>query len=140
MANRLLTVNIRNYINRQPRGKRRNRAVRYIRERIAHYTGTEIENVKIDKKLNEAIFKVYSKTALPVKMKLDIDGSGIVTASPFTATITDSSKPAEEGKKKENADKKPSAEKVNEKKAEKPKEKEPKESSKDSKKESKSKE
>ncbi len=126
MANRLLTVNIRNYINRQPRGKRRNRAVRYIRERIAHYTNTDIENVKIDKKLNEAIFKVYSKTALPVKMKLDIDNSGIVTASPFTATITDSSKPAADDKKKADT------QKSKEQKAEKPKEHKESKSKKDS--------
>ena len=88
MASRLLTVSIRNYVNRQPRGKRRNRTVRYIREQIAHYTGMEVEQVKLDKKLNEKIVKFYSKSAVPVKMKLEIDKDKVI-AAPFLAENTE---------------------------------------------------
>jgi len=89
MANRLLIVNIRNYVNRQPRGKRRNRTIRYVREKVAQYTKMDIEKVKIDKKLNERITKFYSRAALPVKMNLDISNDRVI-ASPFEATIVDS--------------------------------------------------
>ncbi len=94
MASRLLTVSIRNYVNRQPRGKRRNRTVRYIREQIAHYTGMEVEQVKLDKKLNEKIVKFYSKSAVPVKMKLEIDKDKVI-AAPFLAENTEIPKPKE---------------------------------------------
>jgi ribosomal protein L31E len=83
MPNRIITINIRNYLVTQPRNKRTRKAVRYIRERVAHYTKTQEDNVKISKELNERIFKYYSKNMRPVKMTVSID-AGKATATPFS--------------------------------------------------------
>lgn len=83
MPNRILTINIRNYLVTQPRNKRTKKAVRYLRDRVAHYTKTQIDNVKISKELNEKIFKYYSKNMRPVKMTISID-AGKATATPFS--------------------------------------------------------
>jgi len=82
MANRLLTINIRKYLSTQPTIRRRNKAVRYIRDRVGHYTKTRVENVKLSQELNEMIFKVYSKKMTPVKLNISIE-NGIATAMPF---------------------------------------------------------
>ena len=76
--NRLLTIRIRKYLVTQPTTKRSKKAVRYIREKVAHYTQSVIDNVKIDKKLNSAIVKRYSKSMKPVKMNLDITGGKVI--------------------------------------------------------------
>ncbi|MDE1811109.1 MAG: hypothetical protein KGH66_03645 [Candidatus Micrarchaeota archaeon] len=82
MASRLLTINIRKYLANQPTTRRRNKAVKYIRDRIGHYTKTKVENVKISQELNALIFKYYSKKMVPVKVNVNID-NGMATATPF---------------------------------------------------------
>lgn len=72
MADRLLTINIRKYLVTQPRNKRANKAVRYVRDRVAHYTKTALENVKMSKELNSEIFKRYSKSMNPVRLNVSI--------------------------------------------------------------------
>lgn len=84
MANRLLTINIRKYLATQPRTRRRNKAVKYIRDRIGHYTKTRVENVKMSQELNEMIFKHYSRKMVPVKVNVSIE-NGIAKATPFQA-------------------------------------------------------
>ena len=72
METRVLTINLRRYLVTQPRTKRARKASRYLKERIAHYTKTEIENVKIDRDLNSMIVKYYSKRMKPVKASVRI--------------------------------------------------------------------
>ncbi|MGC8572323.1 MAG: hypothetical protein ACP5RI_03645 [Candidatus Micrarchaeia archaeon] len=72
MAERLITLNLRRYLVKQPRTKRARRAVRYIRERIAHYTKIDVENVKIGYDVNNMIFKHYAKYMTPIKLKVNI--------------------------------------------------------------------
>lgn len=82
MAEILLTINMRKYLIRQGRNKRLRRAAGYVRERIAHYTKTQPENVVITQELNNAIVKRYSKSMLPLKLSIKLDG-GKATASQF---------------------------------------------------------
>jgi ribosomal protein L31E len=84
MANRLLTINIRKYLVTQPVSRRRNKAVRYIRDRIGHYTKTSVDNVKMSQELNQMIFKHYWRKMTPVKVNVSIE-NGIANASPFQA-------------------------------------------------------
>ena len=77
-----MTISIRRYLASQPITKRGRKAVRYIRERIAHYTKTNEENVKISMELNSRIVKHYSKRMTPVKMSIDVD-KGVALAKPF---------------------------------------------------------
>lgn len=82
MANKLLTINLRKYLIQQPRTKRAARGMRYVRERIAHYTKVSPENVRISAELNSMIFKHYSKRMVPLKMNVNVE-SGKATATPF---------------------------------------------------------
>lgn len=79
----LLTVNIRKYLVGQPRTKRARKAVMYVRDRIAHFTKTEVENVRIDQELNRVIVKKYSKSMTPVRMNIKIE-DGKALAEPLT--------------------------------------------------------
>lgn len=83
MATKILTLNIRKYLTVQPRTKRRARAVKFIRGRIAHFTKTPVGNVNISPELNNAIIKHYAKHMVPLKLNLNID-KGMITASPFS--------------------------------------------------------
>ncbi len=83
MASRLITIGIRKYLVGQPRTKRARKAVRYVRERIAHYTKTDEDSVKISPSLSELIIKRHAKSMLPVRANISIE-KGIVTASPFS--------------------------------------------------------
>ncbi len=82
MAERILTINIRKYLATQPRTKRTKKAIRYIRERVAHYTKTELDSVKLSQDLNVQVFKVYAKTMVPLKVSVKIE-KGIATVAPF---------------------------------------------------------
>ncbi|MFI5412431.1 MAG: hypothetical protein ACHQX1_00905 [Candidatus Micrarchaeales archaeon] len=73
MANRLLTINIRNYLVNQPRRKRQMRVSNYLKTRIAHSTNLRIENVKISKELNSLIIKRHVKSMKPLKVNINID-------------------------------------------------------------------
>jgi ribosomal protein L31E len=83
MATRVLTIGIRNYLVGKSRTKRRASAVKFIKDRIAHATKTDVENVKLSMSLNNAIIKRYSKYMVPVKVSLNID-NGKVNATPFS--------------------------------------------------------
>ena len=72
MAERLITINLRKYLVTQPRTKRARKASRYVRERIAHYTKLDPENVKIGYDLNNLIFKYYSRKMVPLKVRVKI--------------------------------------------------------------------
>jgi ribosomal protein L31E len=99
MASRLITIGIRKYLVEQPRTKRARKAVRYVRERIAHYTKTDEENVKLSTSLNELIIKRHAKSMLPVRASISVD-KGVVTASPFSEQKAE---PKQEVKKAEAA-------------------------------------
>jgi len=85
MPSKVLTINIRKYLVKQPRTKRLRKASRYLKERIAHYTKTEMQNVRISGELNNLMVKYYSIKMKPVKVSVSID-AGIATASPFEST------------------------------------------------------
>lgn len=88
----LLTINIRKYLVTQPRNKRAYKAIRYIRDRIAHYTKTDLENVKISQELNSQIVKRFSKNMSPVKLNIRIE-SGKAMAEPFAPEKPVAAKP-----------------------------------------------
>jgi ribosomal protein L31E len=82
MANRLLTINIRNYLVNQPRRKRPTRIYRWVRFRIAQQTNVREDNIKISKELNEIIMKRHIKSMKPLKVNISIDKE-IATVTPF---------------------------------------------------------
>jgi ribosomal protein L31E len=80
----LLTINIRKYLVNQPRGKRARKAVSYVRDRVAHYTKTSIDNVKISQDLNSLIVKRVARKMTPVRLNVKIE-NGVASAEPFAA-------------------------------------------------------
>lgn len=72
MASRIITINMRKYLSTQPRTRRIKRSMRYLRERIAHYTKTDEANVRISDELNKMMFKHYIKSMKPVKVSVEI--------------------------------------------------------------------
>jgi ribosomal protein L31E len=82
MVERVLTISLRKYLSGQPRTKRKRKAIRYLRNRIAHYSSVGEDSVKISRELNELVVKVHSKKMSPVKMRVNID-KGIASAKPF---------------------------------------------------------
>ncbi len=105
MAERLITINIRRYLSRQPRTKRVKRAARYIRERASHYMKIDEENVKISKELNNRIVKFYSRRMVPVKLKAKIE-DGKAVLNEFSAAKAEDTKPSAAGAaKKKTAEK-----------------------------------
>jgi ribosomal protein L31E len=84
MPDRILTISLRKYLSSQPRNKRTRKAVRYVRERIAHYNKVDEENVRISTDLNSRIIKNYSKNMSPIKLVVNVD-KGIAMASDFNA-------------------------------------------------------
>lgn len=87
MAEILLTINMRKYLVKQERNKRLRRAAGYVRNRIAHYTKTQPENVVITQELNNAIVKRYYRSMLPLKLSIKLEG-GKATASQFQEAKT----------------------------------------------------
>ncbi|MCL5423905.1 MAG: hypothetical protein M1385_02365, partial [Candidatus Marsarchaeota archaeon] len=81
MPERLITLNLRRYLVEQPVTKRQRKAINYIRERVAHYTKVNIDNVKIDMPLSESVIKYYSRKMKPIKLSIDLkDGNAFVKA------------------------------------------------------------
>lgn len=80
---RLLTLNIRKYLVEQPRTKRIKKAAKYVRERVAHYTKTDYDKVRITQELNNRIVKHYAKRMTPLKLSVSID-NGVATVKAFT--------------------------------------------------------
>lgn len=77
-----MTLGIRKYLVKQPRTKRARKAVKFIRNRVAHYTKLSEENVKISPKLNNIIFKYYARHMTPVKLTVKI-GTDTADVLPF---------------------------------------------------------
>lgn len=83
MANRLITINIRRYLARQPRVKRSKKAIALIRGQVARFAKVAPENVKLSQELNALVFKKYSKRMIPVKLNVAIE-NGRATVTPFS--------------------------------------------------------
>ncbi len=73
MANRLLTINIRKYLTKQPRRKRPARMSRYVRHRISKSTNIRLDNIKISKELNSIMLKKYLHSMKPLKVSISIE-------------------------------------------------------------------
>ncbi len=101
MADRLLTINIRRYLVTQPRPKRARKAAKYIRDRVAHYTKLKPENVRLGQELNMLIFKHYSKSMVPMKLRVKIgtDTADVLPFSEEAAKKPDDTKAATKEKK-----------------------------------------
>ncbi len=82
MVDRLITINLRKYLSTQPRTKRARKAVKYIRERVGHFTKIKTENVKLGYELNNLIFKEYSRSMRPIKLRVKI-GTDTADVLPF---------------------------------------------------------
>ncbi len=82
MAHKVFILNIRKYLVTQPRTKRRNKAVRFVRERIAHYTKMPLEAVKIDQTLNSMITKFSARTMNKLKLDVNVE-NGKALLTPF---------------------------------------------------------
>ncbi len=98
MAERLITINLRKYLVKQPRTKRARKASRYVRERIAHYTKLDPENVKIGYDLNNLIFKHYSRKMVPLKVRVKI-GTDTADVLPYVEGKAEAPKEEKKGKK-----------------------------------------
>ena len=92
MQNRLITINIRRYLSTQPRTKRINKCVKFLKERVAHLTKTDPENIRIDQGLNVLIFKKYSKTMAPMQVNVCID-NGRATVTQFVEKAVKKAEP-----------------------------------------------
>ncbi len=107
MVDRLITLNIRKYLATQPRTKRARKAVKYVRERVSHFTKIKQENVKLAYDLNNLIFKEYSRSMRPLKLRVKI-GTDTADVLPFreveptkTVAAKDEKKPFIKIKKQE---------------------------------------
>ncbi|MCL5433442.1 MAG: hypothetical protein M1538_00480, partial [Candidatus Marsarchaeota archaeon] len=80
------------------------KAIRYIRERIAHYTKIDVENVKIGYDVNNMVFKHYAKYMTPIKLKVNI-GTDTADVLMYKEASEESSKNESKDKKKEKKDK-----------------------------------
>ena len=101
MASRmLLTINMRRYLVTQPRTKRKYKAIKYIRERVSHFTKTNIDDVLLSQELNVMILKSYANRMAPIRLAVKIDG-GKATAEPFKEDVVKEEKKEEkkEGRK-----------------------------------------
>jgi len=82
MQNKLITINMRRYLVTQPRNKRARKAIRFLIDRVAHYTKTPTENVKISMALNSLVMKKYSRDMSPIRVNVGIDNE-IATVTQF---------------------------------------------------------
>lgn len=82
MASRVATIRVREFLVNQKRPQRARKAAKYIRQRIAHYSKLEPENVKLSIALNALIIKKYAKKMVPVKVNINIE-NGIAHVTPF---------------------------------------------------------
>jgi len=101
VATKLVTINIRQYLVRQPRNKRQKKASSYVRERIAHYVKVSPSNVRLDRELNSAITKYYSKRMLPLKASVNVD-KGIATATLYNPKPAQPAAPQPKAEKAQN--------------------------------------
>lgn len=83
VANRLLTINIRNYLVGQPRRKRPMRISRYIKERISQQTNIGMENIRISNELNSIILKQHLHSMKKLKVNINVEKEK-ATVTPFS--------------------------------------------------------
>ncbi len=104
MPNRLLTINLRNYMVKQPRRKRPARMTRYVRLRIAKSTNIKSGNIKISQELNSIMLKRHLHSMMPLKVNISIDKEKAMVTSfsekSQTAPSTTAGKPAAQPDKK----------------------------------------
>jgi hypothetical protein len=82
MVDKLITINLRNYLVNRPVRRRHMKISKYVRERVSHYMKIDEENVKLTGDLNILMIKKHAKSMLPLKMTVKIE-NGIATVSPF---------------------------------------------------------
>lgn len=82
MVDKLLTINLRNFLVKQPRRKRHMRISRYVRDRVSHYMKVDEEKVKLSGDLNVLMIKRHARSMLPLKVNVKIE-NGMATVSPF---------------------------------------------------------
>lgn len=86
MQNRLITINLRKYLSKQPRGKRSNKAIKLLRGQVSRFVKIRPENVRISQELNALVFKRYSSRLTPIKVNVNIDNER-ATVTPFVEKI-----------------------------------------------------
>lgn len=96
MAERLITINIRKYLSRQPRTKRVKRAAGYISERASHYMKMDDGDVSISRELNNRIVKYYSRKMVPIKLRAKIE-NGKAVLDEFSVAKPGEQKPEKNG-------------------------------------------
>lgn len=106
MVDKLLTINLRNFLVKQSRRRRHMKISKYVRNRVSHYMKVDEENVKLSGNLNILMIKNHSKSMLPLKVNVKIE-NGIATVSPFGEAKA--AAPAAQAKKGESAAKQPAA-------------------------------
>ena len=95
-----MTLNMRKYLSEQPRTKRAKKAARYVKERVAHYTKTDYDKVRITTELNNEIVKHYRKRMTPLKLRVSLD-NGVATVRRFSEEKKPEAAAAKEGGKPE---------------------------------------
>jgi hypothetical protein len=93
MVDKLLTINLRNYLVKQPVRRRHMKISGYVRDRVAHYTKVDEENVKLTGELNILMIKRHAKSMLPLKVNVKIE-DGKATVSPFVQAKKEEPAPA----------------------------------------------
>lgn len=68
-----MNINLRGYLSKQPRTKRRNKAIRYLREQV--YKATKASEIKIDPELNKRIANQYFKTMSKISIAIEYDNN-----------------------------------------------------------------
>ncbi len=82
MATRLLTINIRNYLVKQPRRKRPARLARYVRYKVARATKMRLDSIRMSQELNSLLLKKHLHSMLPLKVSINVEKDK-ATASAF---------------------------------------------------------
>ena len=77
-----ITINLRKKLIRTHKSRRRNRAVKRLREEIARKTKVDIKKIKISKGLNRHIILTMSKNLKPVKVSIDKSGDSAKVSLP----------------------------------------------------------
>lgn len=101
MANRLLTINVRKYLSKQPRRKRHMKLPKYVKYKVAQATNVRSSNIKISKELNSIMLKRYLHSMEPMKININIE-KDMATITHFDSKPTTTTQAAkkDEGKGK----------------------------------------
>ena len=77
-----ITINLRKKLIKIHKSRRRNRAVKRLKEEVARKTKVNIEKVSISKRLNRHIILTMSKNLKPVKVSIDKSGDSAKISLP----------------------------------------------------------